>query len=58
MYDGTNVMSDKFNGMQALFRKEVPQALYYVHCCNHRLNLVIADICKNVSGVKMFFLFN
>lgn len=54
-YDGANVMSGKFNGVQALFRKEVLQAIY-VHCYNHRLNLVIADICKNIiCGVKMFF---
>lgn len=53
-YDGANVMSGKFNGVQALFRKEVPQALY-VHCYNHRLNLVIADTCTNLSGVRMFF---
>lgn len=53
-YDGANVMSGKCNGVQALFRKEVPQALY-VHCYNHRLNLVIADICKNINGVKIFF---
>lgn len=53
-YVGANVMSGKFNGVQALFRKEVPQALY-VHCYNHHLNLVIADTCKNVSGVRMFF---
>lgn len=53
-YDGASVMSGKFNGVQALFRKEVPQAIY-VHCYNHRLNLVIADTCKNVPGVRMFF---
>lgn len=53
-YDGANVMSGKCNGVQALFRKEVPQAIY-VHCYNHRLNLVIADICININGVNIFF---
>lgn len=47
-------MSGKNNGVQALFRQEVPQAIY-VHCYNHRLNLVISDVCKNIPTVKMFF---
>ncbi|KAF0747558.1 zinc finger MYM-type protein 1-like, partial [Aphis craccivora] len=53
-YDGASVMSGKNHGVQALFRQEVPQAIY-VHCYNHRLNLVISDVCKNISTVKMFF---
>jgi hypothetical protein len=53
-YDGASVMSGKNNGVQALFRQEVPQAIY-VHCYNHRLNLVISDVCKNIPTVKMFF---
>jgi len=53
-YDGASVMRGKNIGVQALFRQEVPQAIY-VHCYNHRLNLVISDVCKNISTVKMFF---
>ncbi|XP_008181033.1 zinc finger MYM-type protein 1-like [Acyrthosiphon pisum] len=53
-YDGASVMSGKNNGVQALFRQEVLQAIY-VHCYNHRLNLVISDVCKNIPTVKMFF---
>ncbi|XP_050548616.1 zinc finger MYM-type protein 1-like [Daktulosphaira vitifoliae] len=53
-YDGASVMSGKNNGVQALFRQEVPNAIY-VHCYNHRLNLVISDVCKNIPSVKMFF---
>jgi len=53
-YDGASVMSGKNGGVQALFRQEVPQAIY-VHCYNHRLNLVISDVCKNIATVKMFF---
>lgn len=53
-YDGASVMSGRLNGVQALFREEVPQAIY-VHCYNHRLNLIISDVCKNVTNVKMFF---
>ncbi|KAF0747851.1 zinc finger MYM-type protein 1-like, partial [Aphis craccivora] len=53
-YDGAAVMSGRLNGVQKLFRDEVPQAIY-VHCYNHKLNLVITDICKNISDVKLFF---
>lgn len=38
-------MSGRLNSVQKLFRDEVPQTIY-VHCYNHTLNLVIADICK------------
>ncbi|XP_015374797.1 PREDICTED: uncharacterized protein LOC107169544 [Diuraphis noxia] len=51
-YDGASVMSERLNGVQALFREEVPQAIY-VHCYNHRLNLIISDVYKNVTNVKI-----
>ena len=38
-YDGAAVMSGCNNGVQELFRREVPQAVY-IHCHAHRLNLV------------------
>ncbi|KAH7975511.1 hypothetical protein HPB52_002339 [Rhipicephalus sanguineus] len=41
-------MSGTSRGVQALFRQEVPQAVY-VHCMNHRLNLVIVDVCKAIK---------
>jgi len=47
-------LSGWLNGVQALFREKVPQAIY-VHCYNHRINLIISDVCKNVTNVKMFF---
>lgn len=55
-YDGANVMSGKVKGVQALLKKEVPQAIY-VHCFNHALNLVVVDICKNLKDCNIFFLF-
>lgn len=54
-YDGAAVMSGKQNGVQAIFRKEVPQALY-THCYNHCLNLVIVDVCKNVPEIDKFII--
>ncbi|XP_049274148.1 zinc finger MYM-type protein 1-like [Rhipicephalus sanguineus] len=53
-YDGASVMSGTSRGVQALFRQEVPQAVY-VHCMNHRLNLVIVDVCKAIKPVRDFF---
>ncbi|KAL3187177.1 hypothetical protein MRX96_025905 [Rhipicephalus microplus] len=47
-YDGASVMSGTSRGVQALFRLEVPQAVY-VHCMSHRLNLVIMDVCKAIK---------
>lgn len=46
-------MSCKVNGVQAIFQRQIPQAIY-THCYNNRLNLVIVDICKNIPEVKMF----
>jgi hypothetical protein len=53
-YDGANVMSGRVNGVQKLLRDEVENALY-VHCYNHRLNLVVVDICKNLPSGNSFF---
>lgn len=38
--DGANVMRGSMNGVQALLQKKVPQTVY-IHCNNHRLNLVL-----------------
>lgn len=52
-YDGASVMSGRAKGVQALFSQEVPQSIY-VHCFNHRLNLVIVDVCKANAAVSRF----
>ncbi|KAF0714306.1 zinc finger MYM-type protein 1-like [Aphis craccivora] len=52
-YDGASVMSGHQNGVQAIFQTEVPKALY-THCYNHRLNLVIVDVCKNIPEIEQF----
>jgi len=54
MYDGAIVMSGSMNGIQALFRREIPQ-IVYVRCYNQQLNLITSDVCKNIANVKMFF---
>ncbi|QHO07770.1 Zinc finger MYM-type protein [Arachis hypogaea] len=39
-YDGASNMRGEWNGLQALFLKDSPQA-YYVHCFAHRLQLAL-----------------
>ncbi|KAK5649293.1 hypothetical protein RI129_000322 [Pyrocoelia pectoralis] len=63
-YDGASAMSGAFSGVQALVRKEVPNALY-VHCSSHSLSLAISDSCslpliKNCMGTvgKVYDFFN
>lgn len=53
-YDGANVMRGHLNGVQALLKKEVPQTLH-THCANHRINLVLVDVTKNIEEVDLFF---
>lgn len=53
-YDGASVMSGHLGGVQKLFKDAVPEALY-VHCFNHRLNLVSVDACKNEQNGREFF---
>jgi hypothetical protein len=49
-------MRSSINGVQALFKNKVPQ-VFYIHCHNHRLNLVLVDAAKNVDEVNFFFNF-
>ncbi|KAL4085349.1 hypothetical protein QTP88_027208 [Uroleucon formosanum] len=44
-YDGTNVMSGKFNGVKDRIKNKFPYAIY-THCMAHRINLVVIDMCK------------
>ncbi|XP_050303834.1 zinc finger MYM-type protein 1-like [Anthonomus grandis grandis] len=53
-YNGASVMSGHLNGVQALFKKEVPSAVY-VHCYNHVLNLAVVDCCKGIPEFSQFF---
>lgn len=53
-YDGASVMSGQSAGVQALIQNDVPQATY-IHCYNHRLNLVIVETVKAVKLADQFF---
>lgn len=47
-YDGANVMSGKFNGVQQKLKSKYPYALF-THCMAHRINLIVLDMCKLVQ---------
>lgn len=53
-YDGACVMSGCLNGAQKIFRDVVPKAVY-VHFYDHRLNLILIDVCKNLDIGREFF---
>lgn len=53
-YDGANVMSGVYGGLQALIKEHAPNA-DYVHCAAHTLNLVLNDAAKHVREVSTFF---
>ena len=44
-HDGASVMSGRCSGVQARFKVSAPLALY-IHCCAHRLNLVLVDFIR------------
>lgn len=47
-------MRSHINDVQAIFKNEFPQAIY-THCVNHRPNLVIVDVAKNIEEIDLFF---
>ena len=50
-YDGAANMSGIRIGVQALFKKEVPQVLY-VYCLTHNLNFCLKDVTNNCELIK------
>lgn len=54
-YDGASVMSGSNAGVQTLFRQDAAPQATYIHCYNHRLNLVIVDCVKSVKLAADFF---
>ncbi|XP_015931462.1 uncharacterized protein LOC107457795 [Arachis duranensis] len=53
-YDGASNMRGEWNGLQALFLKDSPQA-YYVHCFAHRLQLALVAASREVFQIHEFF---
>lgn len=55
LYDGANVMSGKYNGVQDKIKNRFPYAIY-THCMAHRMNLIVIDMCKIIK-VKFYIYF-
>ncbi|CAH1987577.1 unnamed protein product [Acanthoscelides obtectus] len=53
-YDGANVMSGIYGGLQTLIEEHAPNA-DYVHCAAHALNLVLNDAARHVREISTFF---
>ena len=56
-YDGASVMRGNVRGVNALIQGSEAPLANYIHCFNHRLNLVIVDVLKNVQQAVDFFIF-
>jgi len=53
-YNGVIVMRGRINGVQAIYKNEVPRAIY-THCANHKLNPIIVHVAKNIENAELFF---
>lgn len=54
-YDGANVMSGNFGGIQRIIQDKLGRIIPYVHCFNHRLHLVVIAIFENIEMARHFF---
>ena len=52
-YDGAAAMMGRFNGCQAVIRRQQPLAVA-IHCFNHRLNLAVCKSC-DIPAVRNMF---
>ena len=55
-YDGASVMSGQVNGVSTIISENAAPMACYIHCFNHRLNLVIVDSLKNVPNADDFLI--
>ncbi|GBL87917.1 Zinc finger MYM-type protein 1 [Araneus ventricosus] len=51
-YDGASVVSGKHAGVNAIIKDRVTPLANYIHCFNHRLNLVLVDIATSIQCVR------
>ncbi|KAK0048443.1 E3 SUMO-protein ligase [Biomphalaria pfeifferi] len=51
--DGAAVMLGSKSGVKALLKEKFPSVLVW-HCANHRLELSVGDVVKQVSGINRF----
>lgn len=53
-YDGAPVMAGSVSGLQTLVKQKYSEVLF-VHCCAHRLNLVLEKSVDCIKECKVFF---
>ncbi len=53
-FDGAAVMSGNHGGVHVILKRTFPNAIY-VHCCSHRLNLVLSTMASASGHVSTFF---
>lgn len=51
-YDGASVVSGKHAGVNAIIKERVAPLAIYIHCFNHRLNLVLVDVAKAIQSIR------
>ncbi|GBN70321.1 Zinc finger MYM-type protein 1, partial [Araneus ventricosus] len=51
-YDGASVVSGKHAGVNAIIKDRVAPLANYIHCFNHRLNLVLVDVATSIQCVR------
>lgn len=52
-YDGANVMSGQYGGIQTVLQNKLYRSI--PHCFNHRLNLVVIASIEKIMKVHIFF---
>ncbi len=53
-FDGAAVMSGNHGGVHVILKRTFPNAIY-VHCCSHRLNLVLSTVASASGHISTFF---
>ena len=53
-FDGASLIRGQLSGVQKRIRDKAPFA-YYVHCYEHRLNLVLINATKHIPDAVDFF---
>lgn len=53
-FDGASVMSGAKGGVQLILKRTFPLG-FYIHCCSHRLNLVLSSVAKASRHMNTFF---
>lgn len=54
-YDGAYVMQGEEGGVRYYVNKEIGRNVPYVHCFNHRLQLVVVSVVKEIRLIHEFF---